>query len=196
MQPKDALIIVDVQNDFCPGGSLAVRDGDAIVPILNHAIESFTAAGLPVFATRDWHLEKTTHFNTHGGPWPPHCIQGTPGGEFHPKLALNDRVIVVSKGMDAGADSYSGFQAVDAAGVALPELLRRQGIERVFVGGLATDYCVKYTVLDALKHGFKVVLLLDGIRGVDLQPGDSRKALDEMIRAGAATEVRLAPPDG
>jgi nicotinamidase/pyrazinamidase len=196
MQPKDGLIIVDVQNDFCPGGSLAVSEGDAVVPILNSAIEKFTAAGLPVFATRDWHPKKTKHFTTDGGPWPPHCIQGTRGGDFHPGLALNDGVTVVSKGMDAEADSYSGFQAVDASGIALPELLRRHGIERVFVGGLATDYCVKHTVLDALEHGFKVVLLVDGIRGVDVHPGDSRKALDEMVRAGAATQDSIGPADG
>jgi nicotinamidase/pyrazinamidase len=194
MQPNDALIVVDVQNDFCPGGSLAVREGDAVVPVLNRAIENFTAAGLPVFATRDWHPEHTRHFNTHGGPWPPHCIRGTRGGDFHSQLALNDGVIVVSKGMDADADSYSGFQGVDAAGVALQELLRRRGVERVFVGGLATDYCVKHTVLDALKDGFKVVLLLDGMRGVDVHPDDSRQAIEEMIRAGAFAEGRLVPP--
>jgi nicotinamidase/pyrazinamidase len=192
MQPTDALIIVDVQNDFCPGGALAVRGGDAVVPVLNRAIEKFTEAGLPVFATRDWHPEQTAHFNTHGGPWPPHCIRQTHGADFHGALALHENVLIVSKGMDAGADSYSGFQAVDAQGVALADLLHRSGIERVFVGGLATDYCVKHTVLDAIKHGFKVVLLLDAIRGVDLEPGDSKKAVEEMIRAGASTEGGLA----
>jgi nicotinamidase/pyrazinamidase len=192
MQPTDALIIVDVQNDFCPGGALAVRGGDAVVPVLNRAIEKFTKAGLPVFATRDWHPEQTAHFNTHGGPWPPHCIRQTHGADFHRELAVGENVIIVSKGMDADADSYSGFQAIDGRGVALPDLLRRRGIERVFVGGLATDYCVKHTVLDAIKQGFKVVLLLDAIRGVDLEPGDSKKALDEMISAGASTESPLA----
>jgi nicotinamidase/pyrazinamidase len=181
---RDALIIVDVQNDFCPGGALAVSGGDEVVPVLNHYIDKFTKAGLPVFATRDWHPERTSHFNTDGGPWPPHCIRGTEGGKFHARLALGTNVVIVSKGMSPDADSYSGFQAISAEGVQLGDLLRARGVERIFVGGLATDYCVKYTVLDALKEGFKVVLIADAIRGVNLQPDDSERAIEEMVRAG------------
>lgn len=182
---QDALVIVDVQNDFCPGGALAVSEGDEVVPVLNRCMDKFTKAGLPVFATRDWHPERTSHFNTDGGPWPPHCIQDTEGGKFHPRLALGSNVVIVSKGMSPDADSYSGFQAVNANGVRLGDLLRARGVERIFVGGLATDYCVKHTVLDALKEGFKVVLLEDAIRGVDLKPDDSERAVEEMVRAGA-----------
>jgi nicotinamidase/pyrazinamidase len=185
MQSKDALIIVDVQNDFCPGGALPVAEGDLVVPMLNRYIDKFAKAGLPIFATRDWHPQRTSHFNTDGGPWPPHCIQGTEGGKFHARLALGSNEVIVSKGMSPDTDSYSGFQAVNADGVTLGDLLRERGVERIFVGGLATDYCVKETVLDGLKEGFKVVLLEDAIRGVNLQPDDSKRAVEEMIQAGA-----------
>ena len=182
---KDALIVVDVQNDFCPGGSLPVTEGDKVVPILNRYIKKFADLGLPIFATRDWHPQKTRHFNTDGGPWPPHCIQGTDGGNFHPRLTLGDDAIIVSKGMSPDADSYSGFQAVDGNNIQLAELLRERGVERIFVGGLATDYCVKATVLDGLNEGFQVVLLEDAVRGVNLKPDDSVRAIEEMARAGA-----------
>jgi len=184
MQAKDALIIVDVQNDFCPGGALAVAGGDEVVPALNPVIERFAGAGLPIIATRDWHPEKTSHFKTHGGPWPVHCVQGTRGAEFHGDLKLGNAV-VLSKGMTADEDSYSGFQATDPSGRRLATLLRHQGVERILVGGLATDYCVKHTVLDGLREGFKVVLLGDSIRAVNLEPHDGALAIDEMVRAGA-----------
>ncbi len=185
MQGKDVLVIVDVQNDFCPGGALAVSEGDLVVSILNRYIRRFEEAKLPVIATRDWHPEKTSHFNSCGGAWPPHCVQGTRGAEFHPDLALPEDVVIVSKGMGVDEDSYSGFQGADASGASLADLLRRCGGQRLFVGGLATDYCVKHTVLDGLKKGFQVVLLEDAIRGVDLKPGDSERAVEEMVRAGA-----------
>ncbi len=182
---ETALIIVDLQNDFCPGGSLAVRNGDQVVPVLNRLIAEFDQAGLPVIATRDWHPERTTHFNTHGGQWPPHCVQGTKGAKFHRALALGKSAVIVSKGMEENSDSYSGFDGADQRGVSLAELLRERGAKRLVVGGLATDYCVKQTVLDGLKAGFEVVVLEDAIRAVDLKPGDARQAIDEMERAGA-----------
>jgi nicotinamidase/pyrazinamidase len=185
MLSKDALIVVDVQNDFCPGGALAVKDGDQVVPVLNRYIDQFTKAGLPIFATRDWHPEKTTHFNTCGGPWPPHCLQGSRGAQFHPELKLPSDTVVVSAGMGSDEDGYSGFLGRDDSGVKLADLLRQRGIERIFVGGLATDYCVKHTVLDGLKEGLKVVLLADSVRGVNLKPGDSERAIEEMLHAGA-----------
>ncbi len=184
MQEKAALIIVDVQNDFCPGGTLAVQDGAAVVPALNRYIARFKAAGLPVFATRDWHPARTGHFKDFGGAWPAHCVQGTKGAAFHPDLKLDDDIIVVSKGTAADEDAYSGFQGADQAHIPLAELLRAQGINRIFIGGLATDYCVKATALDGLKHGFKVVLLGDAIRGVNLNPNDSDLALSAMAEAG------------
>lgn len=187
MQVRDALIIVDVQNDFCPGGSLAVQYGDEVVAVLNRYIARFAAAGLPIVATRDWHPLKTTHFKNYGGVWPQHCVQQTTGAAFHPNLKLSTDVIVVSKGMAADEDSYSGFQGKDDAGTPLAELLNGLGVKRIFVGGLATDYCVKQTVIDGLKEGFAVVLLGDAIRGVNLNPDDSEKALGEMRAAGATT---------
>ena len=151
MNQKDALVIVDAQKDFCPGGALAVADGDQIIPALNRYIEVFTKSRCSIFATRDWHPEKTSHFKDYGGPWPVHCVQGTRGAEFHSGLRLG-KVAIVSKGMAADQDSYSGFQASSSSGSLLADLLRRKGVERIFVGGLATDYCVKHTVLDGLSH--------------------------------------------
>ena len=189
MQATDALIIVDVQNDFCPGGSLAVTGGDEVVPVLNQYIEQFTQARVPIFATRDWHPEDTRHFKIHGGLWPPHCIQGTKGAEFRTDLALPDDAVIVSAGMAPDEEGYSGFDGKDENGAGLADLLRARGVERVFIGGIATDYCVKETVLDALKHGFKVVLLEDAVRGVNLRPDDSERAIAEMVRAGASTST-------
>jgi nicotinamidase/pyrazinamidase len=187
MQKKSALIVVDVQNDFCPGGALGVRGGDQIVPVLNRYIEKFSRARLPIIATRDWHPEKTSHFKSGGGPWPAHCIRQTQGAEFHADLKLGEEAVVVSKGTAPDEDGYSAFQARDISGTTLAELLRRSGVETIFIGGLATDYCVKYTVLDGLQHGFRAVVLGDAIRGVDLDPNDSRRALNEMSAAGAVT---------
>ncbi|MGH7794242.1 MAG: bifunctional nicotinamidase/pyrazinamidase [Candidatus Binatia bacterium] len=187
MQGKDALIVVDVQNDFCPGGALGVKNGDHIVPVLNRYIEKFRAARLPVIATRDWHPEKTTHFKEHGGVWPVHCVQQTSGAAFHPELRLPEDVILVSKGMAADEDSYSAFHGKTDSGTSLEKLLRGLGVERIFVGGLATDYCVKYTAFDGMKQGFTIVVLADAIRGVNLDPNDSEQALTEIRQAGAAT---------
>ena len=191
MSAHDALIIVDVQNDFCPGGALAVKDGDQVVPVLNRYIEKFSQAGLPIFATRDWHPQKTIHFNTYGGQWPPHCIQGSTGAEFRADLALPQDVVIVSAGMAPDEEGYSGFEGRDHKGVGLSDLLRTYGVERIFVGGLATDYCVKHTVIDGLKQGFKVILLEDAVCGVNLDPNDSKRAIDEMLRAGAEKSSEL-----
>lgn len=187
MQAGDALLIVDVQNDFCPGGALPVADGDRIVPVLNRYIERFKIQQLTILATRDWHPQNTSHFSTHGGVWPPHCIRGTEGAEFHPDLLLPEDVVIVSKGMNADEDSYSGFQGADAEGIPLADLLRRREVKRLFIGGLATDYCVKHTVLDGLKEKFKVVLLEEAIRAVNIKRGDAERAIEEMTRAGAET---------
>ncbi len=184
MQGRDALLIVDVQNDFCPGGALPVVNGDQVVPVLNRYIERFRTAELPILATRDWHPEKTIHFNTFGGVWPPHCIQGSKGAEFHPDLALSSDAVIISKGMDPEEDSYSGFEGKDSKGVKLADVLHQSNVGKLWVGGLATDYCVKHTVLDGLKVGFKLVLLEDAIRGVNIQSKDSEQAVVEMVRAG------------
>ncbi len=180
-----ALLIVDVQNDFCPGGALPVPEGDRVVPVLNRAIERFAQSGAPIIASRDWHPEKSTHFATYGGQWPVHCVQNTPGAQFHPDLRLPANTIVVSKGMGEHEDAYSAFDARTDDGSSLEDLLRSQGIRRLVVGGLATDYCVRASVLSALEQGFEVLVLRDAVRGVDVQPGDSEKALTEMQGRGA-----------
>ena len=180
---KQALIVVDVQNDFCAGGTLAVPHGDEVVEPLNRQIDNFLERGAPVYKTRDWHLPTTKHFATYGGMWPLHCVQNTKGAEFHPALRDDPRITVVSKGL-GDSDGYSAF---DETGLA--SQLHQQGVEEVVVGGLATDYCVKHTVLDALKHGFKVKALENAMRAVELQPGDGDRAIAEMQAAGAKIET-------
>jgi nicotinamidase/pyrazinamidase len=187
---RDALVIVDVQNDFCPGGVLGVPGGDAVVPLLNEYARRFAAAGAPIFASRDWHPARTAHFKTYGGMWPPHCVQGTAGAEFHRDLALSPDVSIISKGMDPNEDAYSCFQAETGDGMPFAAALGEWGVGRLFVGGLATDYCVKSTVVDGVREGFEVVVLADAVAAVDLTPGDGAKALDEM-RAAGATMIRL-----
>ncbi len=184
-EPDSALLIVDVQNDFCPGGALPVARGHEVVEPLNAVAARFAAAGRPVIASRDWHPPRTRHFKEYGGQWPPHCVQGTPGAEFHPNLKLPAGTIIVSKGMAEHEDAYSAFEARDEAGRPLADLLRALGVQRLYVGGLATDYCVKASVLDARRHGFEVIVLEDAVRAVELQPGDEERALAEMRAAGA-----------
>jgi nicotinamidase/pyrazinamidase len=183
MKNKSALFIVDVQNDFCSGGSLAVPGGDEVVPVLNQYIERFAQFQRPIFASRDWHPEKTIHFQAYGGPWPPHCIQGSRGAEFHPDLNLPAEAEVISSGMEYDSHGYSAFEGVDRQGRDLATALREKGIEHLYVGGIATDYCVRHTVLDALKEGFQVTLLEDAIRGVNEK--GSVEAIEQMVGAGA-----------
>jgi nicotinamidase/pyrazinamidase len=177
--PKQALIVVDVQNDFCPGGALAVPHGDEVVEPLNRQIDKFLERGAPVYKSRDWHPPTTKHFAAYGGTWPVHCVQNTKGAEFHPALKDDPRINVISKGL-GDKDCYSAFDETNLA-----SKLRQQDVEEVIVGGLATDYCVKNTVLDALKHGFKVKALENAMRAVELQPGDGDRAIEEMRNAGA-----------
>ncbi len=174
-----ALIVVDVQNDFCPGGALAVPEGDQVVAPLNRLMEEFLNRGEPVFKTRDWHPPVTKHFKAYGGTWPVHCVQNTKGAEFHPDLLDNKHIRIISKGL-GDADSYSGFYLTDLA-----LQLHRLGVKEVWVGGLATDYCVKNTVLDALREGFKVKAIKNAMRPVELEPGDGERAIEEMREAGA-----------
>ena len=181
---KKALIVVDVQNDFCPGGSLAVANGDEVVAPLNELMKEFLDRGEPVFKTRDWHPATAKHFAAYGGIWPVHCVRNTPGAEFHPGLFDDPRITIISKGIDESADGYSGFD-----GTNLAQILRDQEVKEVWVGGLATDYCVKHTVLDALQQGFAVKALTDAMRAVNLNPTDGEKAIEEMRNAGAEIVV-------
>ena len=179
------MVVVDIQNDFCPGGALGVSDGGAVIPVLNKHIDAFHRRGDAVFATRDWHPKVTRHFKKHGGIWPVHCVQGTEGAAFHPDLKLPKEAVILSKGTDPGTEGYSVFSARDDKGVAFETLLATMGIKQLFIGGLATDYCVKETGLEALAKGYRVTVLVDAVRGVDLQPGDSDKALAELASHGA-----------
>ncbi len=185
LRPSKALLVVDVQNDFCPGGALGIRGGDRIIPILNRYIKFFETERLPIFLTRDWHPRVTRHFQQFGGVWPVHCIQGGLGAQFHPELQLPREALVMSKGMDPEEDSYSAFHSTDSSGMLLANLLDDLGVEQIYIGGLATDYCVKYSALDAIKNGLDVYILADAIAGVNLQPEDSDLAMEEMVRCGA-----------
>jgi nicotinamidase/pyrazinamidase len=181
---RDALLVVDVQKDFLPGGALAVAQGDEVVAPLNAAIRAFERAGRPIYASRDWHPANHCSFKTRGGPWPPHCVAGTRGAEFADGLALPASAAVISKADSADADAYSAFGGNDLAAQ-----LQRKGVRRLVIGGLTTDYCVVNTVLDARAAGFEVVVLAYAIRAVDVRPGDGARALEAMRAAGARLEA-------
>lgn len=178
-QSKQALIVIDVQNDFCRGGTLEVAHGDDVVAPLNKLIDEFLERGDPVYKTRDWHPPQTKHFQAYGGMWPVHCVQNTRGAEFHPQLKDDPRIHVISNGL-GDTDCYSAFDETDLA-----EQLRKEGVKELVVGGLATDYCVKETVLAGLKEGFKIKAVENAMRAVDLKPGDGERAIEEMRAAGA-----------
>jgi len=181
---NSAIIAVDIQNDFCPGGALPVPDGDAVVYSMNLYITKFSKMGLPVYFTRDWHPQNHISFKTNGGIWPEHCVQETYGAELHKKLLIPSRAVIISKGISPDNDGYSGFEETD-----LDKRLKAKNIRQLFIGGLATDYCVKSTVLDALHAGFDVVFLSDASKGVDVNTGASEQAIDEMLREGAVKVV-------
>jgi nicotinamidase/pyrazinamidase len=175
---REALLVIDLQNDFVPGGALPVPRGDEIVARVRALIESgrFDL----VVATRDWHPPDHRSFEEQGGPWPPHCVQGTPGAELHPALPRERIDAVVDAGYRPELEGYSGFEETE-----LESVLREHAIDRVTVVGLATDYCVRHTALDALREGFEVVIDSQGVRGIDVEPRDSERALDELAAAGA-----------
>lgn len=187
LQTGDALLIVDVQNDFCPGGSLAVEEGDTVVGVLNRWIDAARQQNVPIYASRDWHPAGHVSFTERGGPWPTHCVQETDGAAFHPDLNLPDAATIISKGDDKDRDAYSAFDGTDLA-----EQLRQRNIRRLWVGGLAQDVCVKATVLDGEHEGFDVHVITDATRPVN--PRSGRKALQEMARAGATLEPQREVP--
>ena len=188
---RTALIVVDVQNDFAdPSGSLSVAGGDEVPAAANEEIRVALAAGAVVVYTQDWHPESTPHFRKDGGIWPVHCVGGTWGAELHPSLHVEGEI--VRKGTD-GRDGYSGFSVRDPVSgetepTTLERILRERGVERIVVAGLATDYCVVETVLDATRLGFATSVLSDAIRAVELEPGDGERAIRRMREAGATVE--------
>jgi nicotinamidase/pyrazinamidase len=179
MKGTKALVVVDLQNDFCPGGALPVYRGDEIIEPTNRLITSFEKDGLPIFFTRDWHPTYHCSFQSQGGPWPPHCVRNSYGAQFHPSLHIPKGASIISKGTRKDVEAYSGFQ-----GTNLVERLKDRGVNELYVVGLATDYCVKNTVLDGISNGFEVNIVSDCVRGVNMRPSDSETAITEMTRAG------------
>jgi len=177
---QSVLLLVHLQNDFCPGGALAVPEGDQVIPVANACIRWFATEGCSIVATRDWHPENHCSFHDQGGPWPPHCVQGSRGSQFHPDLKMPPGTLIVSGATNPKKEAYSGFD-----GTSLEERLEDLHAQTLFVMGLATEYCVKQTVLDACRLGFRVVVLEDGIRGINAQAGDAHTALQEMRDSGA-----------
>lgn len=177
---KSVLLLADLQVDFCPGGALGVPGGDEIIQTVNDYVRFFHSRKLPIIATRDWHPPNHCSFQEQGGPWPAHCIQTSRGAQFHPELIVPPGTTIVSKATDPKKEAYSAFE-----GTTLEERLRDMSTQTLYVSGLATDYCVKQTVLDACRLGFRVVVLEDAVRGIDATPGDCRRAIGEMRAAGA-----------
>jgi len=188
LKATDALLAVDVQRDFLPGGALAVADGDAVLPALARCITTFAERGLPIVASRDWHPPDHCSFRENGGPWPPHCIAGTPGAEIHPALALPAGAIVISKATMRAKDAYSAFD-----GTNLDEQLTETGVERLFIGGLATEICVLNTARDALDLDYEVVLIVDAMRGIDAAESD--KAIESLVQRNATVTESSAVAD-
>jgi nicotinamidase/pyrazinamidase len=181
----DALLVVDMQYDFLPGGSLGVPRGDEVLAPVNRLLALYGERGLPVYASRDWHPADHVSFAARGGPWPPHCVAGTPGAAFPEALSMPPQTVVISKAVTADTDAYSAFN-----GTALAEQLKERGVRRVAVCGLATDYCVLNTALDAIEAGFQTLVLPDAMRAVEVAPGDGARAIGRMVAAGAvAVEV-------
>ncbi|MGE3163762.1 MAG: isochorismatase family protein [Planctomycetota bacterium] len=181
MNPRtgDALLVVDLQNDFCEGGALEVAGAAHILPVVNALIADFERAGAPVILTRDWHPSDHSSFASQGGPWPVHCVAGTIGAAFHPALRVPESAWVVSKGVGHEGPGYSPFETPDLAAQ-----LRAMEVRRVLVVGLATDYCVRAAALDAVREGWEVVVVGDAVRGVEAHPGDVARACDELRAAG------------
>ena len=197
MEKDAALLIVDVQNDFCPGGALGVAGGDEIIPLINRYIELFREKGGLIIASRDWHPSVSRHFREFGGIWPVHCVQDSDGAKFHSGLLLPPESLVFSKGMNPLMDDYSALQARNESEMSMSEFLKEAGIRCLYICGLATDYCVLQSALNGLRQGFAIVVLTDAVRGVDMEQGDSERALAEMVAAGVIlTSIDKLLPSG
>lgn len=179
---KDAaLVLVDLQNDFCPGGALAVQEGDAVIPVVNQLLEVFPL----VVATQDWHPVDHISFTAQGGRWQPHCVQNSHGAQFHPLLEQSKIDLIIWKAFAQDRDAYSGFEGVDHKGRSMDVALKSAGVKKIYIAGLATDYCVKATALDGLKNGYEVFVIKDAVRAVEINKGDGERALQELISQGA-----------
>jgi len=185
LKPGDALSVTDVQNDFLPGGALGVPGGDRIIPPLNRIIALFHKGRLPLFFTRDWHPPDHCSFQSQGGPWPPHCVRDTPGADFASGLNIPRGAVIISKGTQKDSEQYSTFYGQDAAGRAQSSLMKTLGVRRIFIAGLATDYCVLNSAKDALAGGYEVYVISDAVCAVEVHAGDGQKAVEEMLRGGA-----------
>jgi len=177
---SDALLVTDIQNDFLPGGALPVANGEQVIPVINDYIRHFEAANASILASRDWHPPNHMSFKTQGGPWPPHCVQNTKGAEFSPNLKLPKNTVIISKATNPKHEAYSAFD-----GTSLAKELEMRGVKRLFISGLATDYCVFYTVLDARQLDFEAVVLMDATLGINIKPGDVDRAIKTMLEHGA-----------
>jgi nicotinamidase/pyrazinamidase len=186
----DALLITDIQKDFLPGGALPIENSDEIIPVLNDYIRLFVDSKGHVLASRDWHPLNHVSFKAQGGPWPPHCVQQTAGAKFSPDLKLPERTVVISKATNPDHEAYSAFD-----GTSLAHELRTLGVKRLFVGGLATDYCVVNTVVDARKLGFEAVVLMDATLGINVELGDVDRAIETMLQNGAQQATGEDFPD-
>ncbi len=182
IQPTDLLLLIDIQSDFFPGGSLPVPNGDKIIPTLNEMIKTAIAHKMPIIVTRDWHPTNHISFKDQGGPYPPHCVQNTKGAEFHPEINLPQNIIIISKADTPENDTYSGFDGTTDDGILLPELLKKMGIKRLWVGGLCLDICVDIGVMDAIKYGYQVMLIKKATHSLD--PNLEQKVLDKLQTAG------------
>lgn len=185
LAPGDALLVVDLQNDFLPGGALGIAGGDALLPVLRRYCECFVRHRLPIVFSRDWHPPRHCSFREQGGPWPVHCVAHTPGSLAPKQFPIPSTVETIYKATKPDKDVYSVFEDT-----LLHELLQRNHVRRIFIGGLATDYCVLYSIRDARRLGYEACLLLDGIAAINRQPGDGQRAIDEMLRIGAVP-IRL-----
>jgi len=194
--PFDALIVVDMQNDFMPGGALPVPNALTIIPTINRYVELFENANATIVFTRDWHPQNHISFKSRGGPWPPHCIQNTYGAELHPDLRAPKSAIIISKAFKEDEEAYSGFKGIELESKRdLNSVLRGRGVKRVFVSGVVTEYCVKATALDAADLSYQVFLLIDAVKGINQPPGSEEQAVIEMLEKGIVlmTTSDIAP---
>lgn len=189
MDKNTAILIVNVQNDFFPGGALQIPAGDRVLEPINRLAANFRSSGIPILASRYWHSPDSRFFRDYGGIWPVHCVRGTSGAEFHEQLKLPERTVVLSKGIDTEFDGYSAYEGITNDGRSMAQLLNELEIQKIIVCGLATDYCVMKTVLEAVQNCYRVTVMTDAVAGLNIEPGESSRALIKMELAGAQLDT-------